>query len=253
MSTLILTHEQSDFDAVASVWAAHRLYPSAVPVLPRRINRNVRAFLTLYGQNFNFIETEDLPRRHVEKVIIVDAQSTSSVKGMTPKTEITVIDHHDSSAGTVGANITLLAERLADSRMSMSPVEATLFLLGLYEDTGALTYLTTTPRDARAAAFLMESGAHLDTVREFLQHPLTSGQTALFDQLLAAAETHAVKGQSIVIAAIDAGDNDEELSLLAHKLRDTYDASAIFMLVGLRGHEPRVQFIARSTSDNVDV
>ncbi|HLF00617.1 MAG TPA: CBS domain-containing protein [Anaerolineales bacterium] len=253
MTTLILTHEQADFDAVASAWAAHRLQPAATPVLPRRINRNVRAFLTLYGNHFNFTHTEDLPRRHVERVTVVDAQSVSSVKGMTPKTEITVIDHHDSATLTVGANTTLLAERLADSGLSISPIEATLFLLGIYEDTGALTYLTTTPRDARAAAFLLEAGAQLDTVREFLQHPLTGGQAALFDQLVAAVETHVINGQPIIITAIDGGNTDEELSSLAHKLRDTFDAPAILMLVALGGHEPRVQLIARSTSSNVDV
>jgi tRNA nucleotidyltransferase (CCA-adding enzyme) len=172
---------------------------------------------------------------------------------MTPRTEVTVIDHHDSVALTVGANTTLLAERLADSGLSISPIEATLFLLGIYEDTGALTYLTTTPRDARAAAFLLEAGAQLDTVREFLQHPLTGGQTALFDQLLAAVETHVVNGQPIILTAIDGGNTDEELSSLAHKLRDTFDAPAILMLVALGGHAPRVQLIARSTSSNVDV
>jgi len=99
----------------------------------------------------------------------------------------------------------------------------------------------------------MEAGAHLDTVREFLQHPLTSGQKALFDQLMAAAETHIISGQSVVITAIDGGDTDEELSSLAHKLRDTFDASAVFMLVTLHGREPRVQLIARSTTTDVDV
>lgn len=253
MTTLILTHEQADFDAVASVWAAHRLYSSAIPVLPRRINRNVRAFLTLYGEHFNFTETEDLPRRHVERAFVVDAQAVSSVKGMTSKTEMKVIDHHDTTAITLGANTTLLIEQLIDSGVTISPTEATLFLLGIYEDTGSLTYLTTTPRDARAAAALMEAGALLDTVREFLQHPLTSGQKALFDQLMAAAETHTISGQSVVITAIDGGDTDEELSSLAHKLRDTFDAAAVFMLVALHGRESRVQLIARSITTDVDV
>jgi len=43
---------------------------------------------------------------------------------------------------------------------------------------------------------------------------------------------------------------DEELSSLAHKLRDLLDPDAIFLLVTTRGG---VQFIARSTSDNIDV
>ncbi len=253
MSTLILTHEQADFDAVASVWGAHRLNPIAIPVLPRRVNRNVRAFLTLYGDQFSFIDAEDLPRRRVEKVIIVDTQSTASAKGMSPKTEVTVIDHHASQTATVGANTTLLVEQLADEAVSLSAIEATLCLLGIYEDTGALTYLTTTSRDARAAAFLLEAGAQLDTVREFLQHPLTAGQKALYDQLLAAVETHLINGQPILITAIDGGDTEEELSSLVHKLRDTFDAPAIFVLVALQGREPRVQLIARSTSSDIDV
>ncbi|MBI3242700.1 MAG: CBS domain-containing protein [Chloroflexi bacterium] len=254
MTTLILTHEQADFDAVASLWAAHRLHPSAIPVLPRRVNRNVRAFLNLYGDHFGFAETEDLPRQRVERVIVVDAQSASSVKGMSAKTEITVIDHHagQPDSGT-GANTTLLAEQLAESLTPLSPVEATLLLLGIYEDTGSLTYLTTTPRDARAAAHLLEAGAQLEAAREFLHHPLTGGQRALYDQLLAAAETHLVNGQAVTISAIDGGETDEELSTLAHKLRDTLDPAALFVLVNLRGHEPRVQLIARSTTANVDV
>ena len=42
---LILTHEHTDFDALASMLAASRLYPQSVPVLPRQINRNLEAFL----------------------------------------------------------------------------------------------------------------------------------------------------------------------------------------------------------------
>lgn len=254
MTTLILTHEQADFDAVASLWAAHRLHPSAVPVLPRRINRNVRAFLNLYGDHFTFTETEDLPRQRVERVIIVDTQAVSSVKGMSPKTEMTIIDHHPGPADSeTGANTTLLVEQLTESLAPLSPVEATLLLLGIYEDTGSLTYLTTTARDARAAACLLEAGAQLEAAHEFLHHPLTPGQTALYDQLLAAAETHTTNGQAVTIAAIDGGETDEELSTLAHKLRDTLEPAALFMLVNLRGHEPRVQLIARSTTTNVDV
>jgi tRNA nucleotidyltransferase (CCA-adding enzyme) len=37
---IILTHENADFDAIASLLGAQKLFPEAVPVLPRRINRN---------------------------------------------------------------------------------------------------------------------------------------------------------------------------------------------------------------------
>src|SRR3972149_6269713 len=123
MSTLILTHEQADFDAVASLWAAHRLNPTSTPVLPRRVNRNVCAFPTLYGGDFAFVETEDLPRKKVERAIVVDAQAAASVKGMSAKTEIAVVDHHpvDSPETSTGSTTTLLVERLADSLSTLSP------------------------------------------------------------------------------------------------------------------------------------
>ena len=45
---LILTHENADFDAVASQVAAHKLYPEGVPLLSWRVNRNVEQFMALY-------------------------------------------------------------------------------------------------------------------------------------------------------------------------------------------------------------
>jgi len=41
---VILTHEQADFDALASLLAFHLLDEKSIPVLPNRLNRNVRNF-----------------------------------------------------------------------------------------------------------------------------------------------------------------------------------------------------------------
>ena len=48
-----MTHDNADFDAVASCLAAHKLMPSALPVLPQRINRNVRHFMALYWESLS--------------------------------------------------------------------------------------------------------------------------------------------------------------------------------------------------------
>jgi tRNA nucleotidyltransferase (CCA-adding enzyme) len=53
---LIVTHDNADFDAIASLLGAAKLYPGAVPVIPRRINRNVRDFLHLYWDEFPFVD-----------------------------------------------------------------------------------------------------------------------------------------------------------------------------------------------------
>ena len=67
---LILTHEQADFDAVASQLGAHLLNETAVPVVSRKQNRNVRAFLTFYGADLPFVEARDLPSKPVRAVTL---------------------------------------------------------------------------------------------------------------------------------------------------------------------------------------
>ena len=78
---LVLTHEQADFDALAALYAA-ALIDGALPVLPRRMNRNVRAFVTLYELEFPFIDPRDLPQGPIESVTLVDTQSLITLKGM---------------------------------------------------------------------------------------------------------------------------------------------------------------------------
>ncbi|MCF6277557.1 MAG: hypothetical protein L3J16_02260 [Anaerolineales bacterium] len=79
---VLLTHEQADFDAIASLFGAHLLNEQAVPVLPRRINRNVRAFITLSGADLPFVDPRDIPKDTIEAVTLVDTQSLVTLKGM---------------------------------------------------------------------------------------------------------------------------------------------------------------------------
>lgn len=257
---ILLTHEQADFDALASLLGAYLLDEDALPVLPRRMNRNVRAFLALYGADLPFIDPRDLPAEPVEVVTLVDTQSMVSVKGMSAATRVRVIDHHPIrdnlpaewviSAEEIGATTTLLIEALREHNGLLSPIQATLLLLGIYEDTGSLTYTRTTARDLRAAAYLLEQGASLQIASSFLNHPLSHAQQAFYEHLRANIEHYHIHGCTVVLACGDALDMDEELSSIAHKLRDLLDPDAIFLAITTRSG---VQLIARSTTDNIDV
>ena len=257
---IILTHEQSDFDALASVLGAHLLDESHIPVLPRRMNRNVRAFLTLYGAELPFVHPSDLPNKAVEEVTLVDTQSMVSVRGVSEATHVHLIDHHPlredlppdwaiTVSGT-GANTTLFVETIRQREISLSVIHATLLMLGIYEDTGSLIYHRTTPRDLRAASYLLEQGASLQIAASFLNHPLSKAQQELYDHLRQKSEVCQLHGFTIIIAPGDASEMEEELSTIAHKLRDLLEPDALFLLVTTRGG---VQLIARSTTDNIDV
>ncbi len=260
---VILTHENADFDAIASLLAAHKLYPNANPVLPHRVNRNVQAFLGLYGPGLPFLTPEALSRgQHIKRVILVDTQKITHVRGMGKHiNEVLVIDHHEHPeikpdgwqfrGEIIGATTTLLVEALSARLIPISPVEATLMLTGIYEDTGSLTFASTTPRDLRAAAWLIDQGGNLGIAAEFLDHPLSANQQLIYADLRQHAETTEINGHPIVTSwAISPPGSEEEISTLAHKLRNLLVPSALFVLVEISGN---TQIVARSTTDDINV
>jgi tRNA nucleotidyltransferase (CCA-adding enzyme) len=264
---VILTHEHTDFDALASLLAASLLFPAALPVLPGQLNRNVREFVALYRNQFPFVSPKELPRRPIRRIILVDTNKANLPKGVQEDAEFLIIDHHrqeQTTAGPkgvgrvqlwhepLGANTTLLVEKINAQQIDLTPVQATLLALGIHEDTGSLTYASTTHRDARALAWLMEreQGVNLEVLHQFLRHPLSEAQRELLETLIDNSEFHPVGGHTVVIAPASAPGFGDELSTLAHRLRDIHDADAIFLVVELDG---LVQVVGRSVSDEIDV
>lgn len=263
MMQVILTHENADFDAIASLLAAHKLYPSAQPVLPHRVNRNVRSFLALYGTGFPLVDPNTLARgQHVQRVILVDTQKLTFVRGMGKEIDqVLVIDHHTPPASipvgwrfqseALGAATTLLVEAISTRLIPIEPAEATLMLTGIYEDTGSLTYASTTARDLRAAAWLIDQGADLETTAEFLDHPLSAIQQQIYRDLKEHVETQEINGHALVLSwANSPPETEEEISTLAHKLRNYLDPSALFILVSIGDN---TQLVARSATDDINV
>ncbi len=257
---VVLTHEQADFDALASLLCVHLLNDKALSILPNRLNRNVRNFLNLYGGDFPFIEARDIGPGSIRQVTLVDTQSLVTLKGINAKTAVNVVDHHDlrtdlpaywqSRFEKVGATTTILIDLLREHALPVSMIEATLLLLGIYEDTGSLTYASTTVRDVNAAAYLLEKGASLKIAADFLNPALSENQKKLADLLLENAQTHNIHGKTILLSCANAAGFSEEISSIAHKLRDLLDPDALFLFV--RTVEG-VRMVARSTSDQVDV
>ncbi len=257
---LIMTHENADLDAVASLLAATRLYPQAKALLPRNINRNVRHFLTLYGADLPLARPEDLPHSRIDRVTLVDTQSLVTIKGMVESPQVHIIDHHllsrelkpgwSFSGQAVGATTTLLVEQLIRQQDTLSPIEATLMLLGIYEDTGSLAYLTTTARDVYGAAWLLEHGASLEIANDFLHYPLTPDQRNVYERLLEQAESIHLVGHTVILAAVAFPDYVEEVSVLAHKLYNLFEPDGLFLLIRF---DDQIQLVARSTHDAIDV
>lgn len=256
---LILTHEKTDFDAVASQLGAKKLWPAATALLPRHLNRNVLQFLNLHWDSLPFMRADDWRRRPIDSVILVDTQTLGNVRGLAQNPQVHVIDHHMGhlpregwtyEVEPVGATATLLVERIRARGIVLAPEEATLMLLGIYEDTGGLSYDTTTARDVRAAATLLEQGAQLNVARRFLNVPLTDSQHRLYDDLVRNVEWITLEDLEIALAAAAAPPGfDDEISSVAHHLRENLMPDGLFVVVQLGDG---VQLVARSSVDEVD-
>ena len=149
-----------------------------------------------------------------------------------------------------GSNASQMAMHIREKGLSLTPLQATTLALGLYEDTGSFTYGSTTYEDLQAAAFCLQQGANLDTVGQFLYPPLSHGQRELYDRLMKNVQTLLVEDQTILAAMADAMDVQDEISSVAHKMRDVLNPDALLLLVST---QEGIRLVARSTTDQVDV
>lgn len=257
---LILTHEQADFDAVASMLGAYLLQKDAYVVLPAVMNRNVQSFIHLYGADLPFIKSDDLPNEPITSVTLVDTQSLVTLKGMRKNTQVFVIDHHQKKADfpeswhfeavdTIACT-TRFVENLQENNGRLGLIHATLLLLGIYEDSGSLSYALTTPRDVSAVAYLLENGASLKIAADFLNQPLSPAQHKVFDELLSNAESLTLQNCKVMLSAADASDLEDEVSSIAHKMCDLLDPDALFIFVRTR---EGIRLVARSVTDQINV
>ena len=257
---VILTHEQADMDALASLLSAWLLQPDALPVLPRNINRNGRRYIKRHADQLPFIEQKNLPKEAITEILLVDTQSLITLKGMSEQTRVIVFDHHplredlnpdwELHLTQSGANTSQLVERIQAAGQTLTPVQANTLALGLYEDTGAFTYGSTTPQDLAAAGFCLAQGADLDLISHYLYPPLSKAQRSLYDRLLRAIQTFNVEGQTVLTAKANALDVKDEISSVAHKLRDVLNPDALLLLVATT---QGIRLVARATNDRVDV
>jgi tRNA nucleotidyltransferase (CCA-adding enzyme) len=239
---LIVTHSNTDFDALASQLAAARLYPGALPVLSEQLNENVREFAALHAEELPFVRSADLPDEPVERLILVDTAEAARLPQLGDRPVPTlIIDHHPPQGETppyverlheeTGANATMLVQRLIESGLVLTVVEATLLLLGIYEDTLGLTAPGTRPADASCVAWLLGQGARLDALAEFLRRPLSAPQEELLHQLVANMRLEELHGWTALFAWARTSGSVPQLSPLAHKLRDMYQPALTVLAI----------------------
>ena len=262
---VITTHLNADFDTIASMLAACKLYPDAVCVLPGSQEETVKGFLVQSAfYNLPMRKPREIDLDKVTRLILVDIRSRARIGIFgdlvgRPGIPIHVYDHHPDEAAdvkgdvevirAVGSTTTILVQILKERGIPISPDEATVMMLGIYEDTGSLGFPSTTVDDYLAAAHLLSCGAKLAQVSDILARDLTSGQISLLYDLIQGTRTYTIRGVEVVIAEARREEYVGDLALLVHKLRDMEAVSVLFVICQMGD---RVVLVGRSRKPEVD-
>ena len=263
---VVIPHHNADLDALACVVAATRLYSGCVGVMPSLVSPPVHRYLALHKDHYPLISVNDFDPAEVAEVVVVDVRDRRRLKdfeAIFEKAErVVVYDHHPSSehdldadeltVEPLGACVTLLIERLRAAGETISAEEATLFMLGIYADTGRLSFSRTTPRDVEAAAYLLSCGAHLKVVNRYLRRQYDDDQQELLVALMASAEETSVEGVEVAFAEATTASFVRGASSAVEQVLEFGGHDALFGIVRFEKND-RVQVIGRSRVSYVDV
>ena len=261
---IILAHRQIDFDALASMVAAQKIYPNSVLVMDGKPNVFVQDFLALTRDTLRFRRAQDINLKEISRVILVDTHDLNRAGllgekvARIPDVKVEIYDHHPYAGQLkeglviepVGACATLLVEKLAGLGLPLSSFEATLIAIGIYDDTGSLLFDNTTVRDVHAVAYLLEQGANLGVIAKNLRRPLADEQKELLQQLLDQGQTEFFEGLPVYISYAEIKDYVGGLALVAHRVGELEGADTWFLLVKM---ENRVYIVGRSRGRGLPV
>jgi tRNA nucleotidyltransferase (CCA-adding enzyme) len=264
--TVVMTHHNADLDALASMIAATRLYPGAVALRGQIVSPMVQRFLALHKDELSLTPYHEIEPGEVERVVVVDVRDRRRLKEYEPILQacahVEVWDHHPpcdhdlvaecAVVEPVGACVTLLVERLRARGVALTLAEATAMMLGLYADTGQLTYDSTQPRDIEAAAWLLRQGARLRVVSRYLQEEFSAAQQALLVEMMGGVERVSVSAVEIALVRAHAPDFVHGAAQVVQRVMEMGGHDACVAVLGFaRGR--RVQIIGRSRVPYVDM
>ena len=264
--SVITTHVNADFDALASMLAAQKLYPDALVVFPGSQEKNLKNFfINSMAYLFNMADINDIDFSEVGQLILVDTRQRGRIGRLTDlldrtDIEIHIYDHHPPTAndikgslevhGKTGANVTILTEIIKEKEVRISPDEATIMCLGLYEDTGSFTFPSTTERDFLAAAFLLSKGANLNVVSDLIARELSPEQVVLLNDMIQAITRYNISGIEIIVTSITLERYMPDFAFLVQKMVKMENIDAIFAVARM---ENKIYVVARSRINEVDV
>ena len=234
-SYIVILQEGADLDALSSALAYLKLNKDACLLKPKLLSRKSSRAFKEFMKLFRIVD--ELPEKFT--AVLVDASHLPPWIEQRCVKEIIVYDHHptlksSSFKGRIektGSATTLLVEELMEKGINLTPEESTLISLGIYEDTGNLTFQGTTPRDLKALAWLLEKGADLRTIRKYLHEDYTKDQITAVESILSSIEKVYLGNLEVAIATAVLKEYQPDIISLLYEVKDLKEVDAYFVII----------------------
>jgi tRNA nucleotidyltransferase (CCA-adding enzyme) len=261
---IITSHTNADFDTIASMLAAKKLYPDAIIVFPGSLEKGLKDSFDKLSFPYPVKKAKDIDLDKVERLIIVDIKQAGRIGRFEdiigkPDLDIHIYDHHpptpDDIKGSLnltqqyGSTTTILTSIIKNRGLTLTSDEATILMLGIYEDTGSLSYPSTTTKDYEAAAFLLSCNADLNRVADLLKRELSPKEVSILNDLIQSSINYNICGVDILIAETSVEGYTGEIAILAHKLIEIEGVNCLFVLLGMKD---RVHMVVRNRLKEVN-
>lgn len=260
---LILCHTTADFDTLGAAVGLTRLLPGSKIVVPGGCHPTVQEFLALHRDEYALIERRSVNPAQIRSLTVVDTQQRDRLGkaaewfDLPQLAEITVYDHHlgietdipatQTHIAPVGATTTLIVQQLQRSQIELTPAEATVMALGIHVDTGSLTFCGATAQDAIALAWLMQQGASLPLIAEYVAPGLSPQLQELLTQSLDNLQSETVRGYTISWVLLKTSGYVPGLSSLTSRLMDVTETDALLLAARYPvGEDERLTVIGRT-------
>lgn len=246
--------EGADLDSLSSAYGVLKLYNDAYLLKPKYLSKKAGEVFKKFRNFFRIIDKlpecfdlvlvdthffpEEIPKEKVRKIIVFDHHPIGDIKEFEGKVE------------KVGSATTLVVEELMKKKVEIKPEEATLLALGIYEDTGNLTYEGTTFRDALALSWLLQKGANLREIRNILSETYTAEQIEAVRRIVNSVEKIFINGKVIAIATAVLEKYQPDINTLLYEIKDLKEADAFFVIIEAEG---KTYVFGRSQNPEIDV
>jgi len=250
---VVVLEEGADLDALSASLGILKLFPDACLLKPKYLSKRASLVFKDFKNLFRVIDElpdsftlvltdthhfpEDIPKDKVKEVIVFDHHPKGDIKNFKGKID------------KVGSATTLVVEELIKAKAELTPQEATLIALGIYEDTGNFTYQGTTERDLRATAWLLSQGADLRTIRRYMLESFTREQIEVVRKLLSSVEKLFIDGKEIAIATAVLEKYEPDVNALLYEVKDLKEADAFFVIIEA---ENKTYVFGRSQTPDID-